>query len=162
MRFLGIATMSNRLLQVSVKQRFLELATFVGTPPFYFLICLLLLPLNQYLLVVFLVAVAATEVVCAVIKLVTRTERPTPRKRETLYDEYDASSFPSAHTARIASNMAILVLAYPTVILTVIGIVLVAIVAFSRVALQEHYLVDVIAGAITGALVSYFVYDYLI
>lgn len=145
----------------TAKQQVVNAITWFGTPPFYLLLCALLFPFNRKLCYLYLFAVIATEIVCAVIKLITRTERPTPRKRETLYDQYDASTFPSAHTGRIASNMSILFAAYSSSYIAAIGICMILSVGYSRVALKEHFLVDVIVGGIVGIIVSLLIFGWL-
>jgi len=140
------------------KLRTLNAITFMGTPPFYIALCALFLPFNIKLCITYLIAVIATELVCAIIKLITRTERPTPRKRETLYDQYDASTFPSAHTARIASNVSIIIATYPTIYFSLAGTSMMLAVAYSRLALKEHYPADVIVGAFVGITTSLLIY----
>jgi undecaprenyl-diphosphatase len=133
----------------------LEAATFLGTPPFYLAIAVLLAFRGLREAFAFLLAIGATETVCAGIKLATRTERPIPRPRRTLYEQYDASSFPSAHTARIASNATVLYLCFPSVWSLSAGLVVVAATAWSRVAARVHWIHDVVAGAAIGAVVSW-------
>lgn len=154
--------MNNSKQHSQTKMKMLQVYTFLGTPPFYFTICAILLLFSLKLSFVYIIAVFATELLCAIIKLSTRTERPTPRKRVTLYDQYDASTFPSAHTARIASNVSILYAAYPNLYLAPIGIFIIFAVAYSRIALKEHYFADVIVGALVGILTSILIYWWLI
>lgn len=133
----------------------LEAATFLGTPPFYLGLAALLAFHGLREAFVFLLAVGTTETVCAGIKLATRTERPIPRPRRTLYEQYDASSFPSAHTARIASNATILYLCFPSVWSLSAGVLVVAATAWSRVAARVHWVHDVVVGAALGVAVSW-------
>ncbi|WP_180838841.1 phosphatase PAP2 family protein [Variovorax sp. RO1] len=140
------------------KERAIHCVTFLGTPPFYFLASLPLLIFGFRLVLAYYLAVMATELVCAVIKLLTRTERPIPRKRLTLYDQYDASTFPSAHTARIASNATVVFLFFQGAWLAALGCMLVVLVAYSRVALQHHFVKDVVVGALVGIVISTLIY----
>ncbi len=133
----------------------LDAATFLGTPPFYFGVAALLALHGLREALAFLLAIGATETVCAGIKLATRTERPIPRPRRTLYEQYDASSFPSAHTARIASNATVLYLCFPSVWSLGAGVIVVAATAWSRVAARVHWVHDVIVGAVVGLAVSW-------
>jgi len=133
----------------------LEAATFLGTPPFYLAIAGLLAFRDLREALAFLLAIGATETVCAGVKLATRTERPIPRPRRTLYEQYDASSFPSAHTARIASNATVLCLCFPSVWSLIAGASVVAATAWSRVAARVHWVHDVVAGAAIGMVVSW-------
>lgn len=133
----------------------------MGTPPFYIGLCILFLPFNIKLCITYLLAVTVTELVCAIIKLITRTERPTPRKRKSLYDQYDASTFPSAHTARIASNVSVIIVVYPVIYFILAGTFMIFAVGYSRLALKEHYLADVIVGAFVGVTTSLLIYNWI-
>lgn len=143
------------------KERTIDLVTFMGTPPFYFLLSLPLFVWGTRLVLAYYLAVVATELVCAVIKLLTRTDRPTPRKRVTLYDQYDASTFPSAHTGRIASNATVVFMFFPSTWLAALGAVLIVLVAYSRVALRHHFIKDVVVGALVGIATSAWVYGWV-
>ena len=137
------------------RERAIHFVTFMGTPPFYFLVSLpLFIFFESRLVLAYYLAVASTEMVCAVIKLLTRTDRPIPRKRLTLYDQYDASTFPSAHTGRIASNATVLFMCSQSAWLAALGCALIALVAYSRVALRHHFIKDVLAGALVGIATS--------
>jgi len=132
----------------------LQVLTFLGTPPFYLALGTIVAACNFSLALLFFLSIFLTELVCAVIKLLTRTERPTPRKRESLYDQYDASTFPSAHTGRIASNLTMIVAAYPQPLLVLGSLVIVGGVAYARVSLKHHYRMDVLVGGIIGFATS--------
>jgi undecaprenyl-diphosphatase len=144
-----------------MRNKIIHYMTFMGTPPFYFMLSLPLLAFGMKIFVAYYISIAATEIICAIIKLATRTERPTPRKRVTLYDQYDASTFPSAHTARIASNTSIMVFYFWnswSIFLLVPGAFLIASVAYSRIALKHHFIKDVMFGAIIGIAISFLTY----
>lgn len=147
---------------VSKKERFVHFATFMGTPPFYFLLSLPLFIWGIRLVLAYYLAVASTELVCAAIKLLTRTDRPIPRKRLTLYDQYDASTFPSAHTARIASNATVVFMFFQSTWLAALGSVLIVLVAYSRVALRHHFVKDVVVGALVGIATSAWIYGWVL
>lgn len=140
----------------------LEAATFLGTPPFYLGLAALLAFHGLREAFAFLLAVGATETVSAGVKLATRTERPVPRPRRTLYEQYDASSFPSAHTARIASNATILVLCFPSAWSLSAAVLAVAATAWSRVAARAHWIHDVVVGAVLGVAVSWPVHSWVV
>jgi len=143
---------------VSTKERAIQFITFMGTPPFYFLVSLPLFAWGIRLVLAYYLAVVSTELVCAAIKLLTRTDRPIPRKRLTLYDQYDASTFPSAHTGRIASNATVVFMAFPSAWLAALGGILIVLVAYSRVALRHHFIKDVVVGALVGIATSAWIY----
>jgi undecaprenyl-diphosphatase len=137
-----------------MNERNLNRITFMGTPPFYFILSLPLLFFSTRIFLAYYFSIVVTEIVCAAIKLLTQTDRPTPRKRVTLYDAYDASTFPSAHTARIASNTSIIALCFWSLPLAALAVFLTVAVAYSRIGLKHHFMVDVIVGAGVGLLVS--------
>jgi membrane-associated phospholipid phosphatase len=140
----------------------LQTFTFFGTPPFYFGLTIVVFFFSPLTSLFILITVGVTELICAIIKLITRKSRPIPReKEETLYQKYDASTFPSAHTGRIASNMAMIYLANPAIYILIIGVLLTVLVAWSRVALKQHYVSDVVAGAVTGVTFTYLVFKWL-
>ncbi len=145
-----------------MKKKIWEIFTFLGTPPFYFGLTIVVFFFSPLTSLFILISVGITELICAIIKLITRKSRPIPReKEETLYQKYDASTFPSAHTGRIASNMAMIYLANPAIYILIIGVLLTALVASSRVALKQHFISDVIAGAVTGVTLTYLIFKWL-
>lgn len=137
-----------------MNEKNLNRLTFMGTPPFYFILSLPLLFFPIKIFFAYYCAIITTKIVCAIIKLLTRTDRPTPRKRITLYDAYDASTFPSAHTARIASNTSIMALCFWSLPLAALALLLTGTVAYSRVGLKHHFMRDVVVGACLGAAIS--------
>ncbi|RZK42519.1 MAG: phosphatase PAP2 family protein [Pedobacter sp.] len=76
---------------------------------------------------------------------------------------YDHHSFPSGHTASAFALATVLVLIFKKKKISGICILLAIIVGYSRIYLAQHFLMDVLVGAILGtscALVSYYqVYD---
>lgn len=94
------------------------------------------------------------EIITAGIKLIYPKERPKKENHSNILEKIDAGSFPSVHTARVTF------FAFMTVSFTVnlniqlgfanLLIILPFVVAFTRIKMKKHYLIDVIAGLIIG------------
>ena len=130
---------------------------FLGTPPFYIGVALCLAPWHLRTALAVIAATVAAELLCALIKLVTRFERPEPHPwpRNTLYAHYDASSFPSAHTARIAACMSVIYFAFGIHWLAVPAMVAIVGTACSRVVGRHHFVRDVLVGGLIGTALGY-------
>ena len=70
--------------------------------------------------------------------------------KNTLYQKYEAGSFPSIHTARIAAVSMFFIRFYSGVLPATLGILATTVVGCSRVYLRKHYAIDVIAGVLIG------------
>lgn len=102
-------------------------------------------------LVIALIVLAAVSVV-TLIKFVIQRERPQPPGEFVTFD-YDAYSFPSGHSGRMAALAVSTLFFYPLV-----GLVLLLItftVAAARVAVGVHYVGDILVGLGIGALVAW-------
>ncbi len=132
----------------------LKAASYIGMPHFYIPLFLFLLVININLAIKFIISILITELLCAIIKLATRTDRPIPRKRITIFDQYDASTFPSAHTARIASSFTTLSVFYQNYFIILLSVIMIFIVGYSRVKLKHHFIQDVIFGGAVGIIIS--------
>ena len=77
-----------------------------------------------------------------------------------LVTENDPNSFPSGHTTSTVAVLGFLIFRYKNKLLRAVLIVCCFLIAFSRVYCGVHYPFDVVAGAVLGALSSYFVYKY--
>ena len=126
--------------------------TALGTPFFYIPVIFYFFTINNRTAIIISAAVAVTEILCASIKLAFPTDRPIPRKRKSLYQKYDASSFPSAHTARMAALSTAILLYYPIPLLAAAAISATILVGYSKIRIRHHYIRDVIAGMAIGIL----------
>lgn len=99
-----------------------------------------------------LVIVLATMFFVTLIKFVVRRERPLP-PGEFVTFRYDAYSFPSGHSARLAALAVSTIFFAPTVgwVLAIIALM----VALARVAVGVHYLSDIVTGLIVGVGVAW-------
>jgi membrane-associated phospholipid phosphatase len=70
------------------------------------------------------------------------------------------SSFPSGHTASIFALVTILALFTKSKKLSCLYLVAAILVAYSRIYLSQHFLIDVLAGSFIGVSISIFVYSF--
>ncbi|MBS3163339.1 phosphatase PAP2 family protein [Candidatus Woesearchaeota archaeon] len=137
-----------------IMDEFFTSLTSFGTPLFYALIIIIVSRFNFNLAILILITLVITEIVGGIIKLVYPSDRPIPRKRTSLYEKYDAGTFPSIHTARISALAIMINFYYFDYALLACSILLVLGVGYSRVYLKHHYSIDVIGGFILGAIIS--------
>lgn len=102
-----------------------------------------------------LIAVALADWSAAAVKALVDRPRPFDRYPEpdTLVPHPPDASFPSGHASTSFAAATMLSLAFPP--LAPALLVLAAAVAFSRVYVGVHYPLDVLAGAVLGALVAF-------
>ena len=128
--------------------------TLLGTPFFYVPIAVVLATFNFAAAVKLAIILVVAEVFCGILKFIYPKERPVPLPRKTLYQKYEAGSFPSIHTARIAAVSAFLSFAYPGAATIVAGFFATLLVGYSRIYLQKHYIIDVLAGIVIGVVLG--------
>ena len=97
---------------------------------------------------ILLVTVAVTAALTAIAKGIFRRQRPT-EKWAIATDRY---AFPSGHASRAGAVAVAMSFAFPS--WTIAWLLWAISVALARVVLSRHYLSDVTAGLIFGALVS--------
>ena len=73
---------------------------------------------------------------------------------KTFIQKYFAGSFPSIHTARITAFSIGIASFYADKMLILILSLTIIVVGYSRIYLKKHYLIDVAAGFIIGAVIS--------
>ena len=110
----------------------------------------------------FLLPVASlglSVVLVHLLKLLVR--RPRPQVEQLLVSLPADWSFPSAHTAQAAAFfLAVALIARhhlpprPAIAAAVVALVVIVLVGWSRVHLQVHFLSDVVAGGLIGALIA--------
>lgn len=70
------------------------------------------------------------------------------------------NSFPSGHTASAFAMATVLALIFPHKSASLLAVILAPLIGYSRIYLAEHFLSDVLAGALTGivfAMLSYYI-----
>ena len=126
--------------------------TLLGTPFFYVPLAVVLATFNFAAAVKLAIILVAAEAFCGILKFIYPKERPVPMPRKTFYQKYEAGSFPSIHSARIAAVTTFFSLQYPHTATIVVGVLASLIVGYSRVYLRKHYITDVIAGILIGTI----------
>lgn len=102
---------------------------------------------SQFCFVTVLAGMTVTGILVWAIKQLTRKERPTGNEGK-IYRKYDPFSFPSGHAAR---GFVIVTVFYTcNWIIALVLLFWAVAISVSRIKLQLHYMVDVIAGAIIG------------
>lgn len=137
-----------------IAREFFSAAGAFGHPVFYLTALLILVKFQPMFAVILLLSMAFIELICALIKLVYRKERPNPRQRKGFLENIDANSFPSVHSARVALAAIMIALYYRDFWVSAIGIFIALSVGYSRIYLKSHYLIDVAAGFFIGALTA--------
>ena len=91
------------------------------------------------------------------IAILIRTFYFKPRPKKYSYNSYieklDASSFPSLHSSRAVFMSIILMKFFNNFALSALLAVLTIIIAYSRIQLKKHDLMDVLAGVVVGTVV---------
>lgn len=107
--------------------------------------------LRQAMLSIMLIVLAALGIV-TLIKYAVRRQRPRP-PGEFVTLQYDAYSFPSGHSARLAALAVSSVFFFPNLgwILVIVAVS----VAIARVAVGIHYFSDILVGLGVGAVVAW-------
>lgn len=120
---------------------FIYLLSWLG-PEFYW---------RQAVLSIIVIVLAALGIV-TLIKYTVRRQRPQP-PGEFVTFQYDAYSFPSGHSARLAALAVSSVFFFPNLgwVLMVVAVS----VALARVAVGIHYLSDILVGLGVGAVVAW-------
>ena len=107
-------------------------------------------------------AVAVSGILVNIIKLITRRVRPTLYFSEGLYGfnfykfDSDFLSFPSGHSATSLSAMVALGVLFPK--LRIPFLLFGMIIAFTRMFLTNHFLSDVLGGAMLGVMTAILLY----
>ncbi len=100
-----------------------------------------------------LTAMTAGGVASTALKWTFRRQRP-PGPSAGLYFHLDRHALPSGHATRVACIMVVLSPLLPTWWATALLGFWAALVSLSRVALQVHYLLDILLGMAVGSLVG--------
>ncbi|MBI3026951.1 phosphatase PAP2 family protein [Candidatus Woesearchaeota archaeon] len=86
--------------------------------------------------------------------------RPKKYSYNSFIEKIDAASFPSLHSARASFLSIALIYFFDSVIASIFLVIMVFIVAYSRIHLKKHDIKDVSAGVVVGVAV-YFIVRYL-
>ena len=134
---------------------FFSLISLFGLPIIFVPLLVFLIKTNFSLAIRAAAILVLTEIVCASIKFIYRKERPAPvLSAKTLFQIYNARSFPSIHTARITAFSVILAYLYGNKLLGVVSALLIIAVSYSRIHLKKHDAIDVVGGFVIGTIIS--------
>lgn len=81
-------------------------------------------------------------------------QRPDKQKYKTFLGKLDASSFPSLHSARIAALATVLFFYFQSNAIKAAMILLIPAVAFTRIWLKRHYVIDTVIGVAVGMIIG--------
>lgn len=135
-----------------LKKKFFEEITCLGGVGFYISLITLFFVLGRTDYVFkLIVALLIIYFLTFVIRVFYFKARPNKQIYKNFIERLDASSFPSVHAARATFISFFLIFSFlPNFFYTLLILVLWAVVLHSRVYLNKHYLIDVIAGILLG------------
>ncbi|QGY47073.1 phosphatase PAP2 family protein [Maribellus comscasis] len=142
---------------------FFKYATYFGDGAVIALLSLILLFVKFRYALIFLTGSLATALIVNLFKKVVFHEMYRPSKYFELYESYklhlvegvklhSLQSFPSGHTATAFNLFLMIALMVKNNFLKFIFFILAALVAYSRVYISQHFLVDITAGSIIGVM----------
>ncbi|MBI3764242.1 MAG: phosphatase PAP2 family protein [Chloroflexi bacterium] len=99
-----------------------------------------------------LIGIFVTAAATFALKYLIRRQRPEG-EWGAIYRRFDAHSFPSGHSVRMAMLATVAALLGPPPLATAL-VVLAALVMLARVAMGVHYLLDVAGGAVVGVIIG--------
>ncbi|MBI4018648.1 MAG: phosphatase PAP2 family protein [Candidatus Aenigmarchaeota archaeon] len=148
-----------RFAAVTLYKNFVSDASVLGGLPFYAVLMAYLGIADSALAFRMLMALGILFSIVYSVKFLYFKRRPDVHKNHfpTLLERLENSSFPSVHAARAT----LLYMAFffgKDYIMSAVGLLLLASVAASRVALKRHYLSDVGAGILIGVAIGYWAF----
>ena len=126
-----------------------------GGFPFYGIVILSALLVGAIAFATSLIlSLIAITIVIMVVRLAYFKARPgkRPKKYKILYERIDNSSFPSIHTAR---SVMISIALLTQLNLLPILLLMILLVAASRIYFKRHYMIDILVGWAIGAILGY-------
>ena len=132
--------------------------TSLGSLPFYTLVVLFFAAISDLITAVRLIIILfAIYGITIPIRLIFAKERPDAKENKNRsagwIERVDLASFPSIHSARIAA-LAYAINVYAGPLLQIFSIAAVILVIASRILLKRHYLIDTLAGAALGFIIT--------
>jgi undecaprenyl-diphosphatase len=110
--------------------------------------------------IVFIVSILVTAVLVLAVKFTVRRSRP-PGEWGAIYRQTDPHSFPSGHAARAILLAVLAVLSGPAWFALLL-VIWAPLVSLARIAMGVHYVSDVLAGMLFGALSALLIWQVLI
>ena len=153
--------------------QFFKYITFFGDGRFVFLIALIYLFANKKYGISILISLIINTILIQVLKRVVFSNRfrPSFYFKNLIEDGswnmidgvelYEKFSFPSGHTASIFCLCMSICIFMKKKYFPLLLVLLAYIVGFSRIYLSQHFLIDVLAGALIGSLVPILTFKYI-
>lgn len=137
-----------------VAYRFFSFITLFGLPVFYIPIIVYVATIDFLFSISLILILLLTELVCGIIKITYTKNRPTPLKKQTLFQKYYAGSFPSIHCARIIALFIGINMLFISNLFIFVTLLIVIAVGYSRIYLKKHDVIDVLGGYAIGAIIA--------
>jgi len=135
--------------------------TSLANPTILSILILLFLGINVQS-TVFVILVWSIEILGSVFKLVFFKPRPNAEKYTNWKEKIRAGAFPSLHTARATFVFSSLFFIFNNgSISNYIFLILIPIIAYTRLALRKHDIIDTLGGIIFGGIYTYLFINYL-
>lgn len=153
--------------------QFFKYITFLGDGRFVFLIALIYLFANKKYGISILISLIINTILIQVLKRVVFSNRfrPSFYFKHLIEDGswnmidgvelYEKFSFPSGHTALIFCLCMSICIFMKKKYFPLLLVLLAYIVGFSRIYLSQHFLIDVLAGALIGSLIPILTFKYI-
>lgn len=141
---------------MGLKENFTKDTTAFGGLPIYIVTTFLAFVLGKSALALQLVlGVVLCYAIAVVIRAFYFKKRPNPEAHRNWLQKIDVSSFPSLHAMRAALLAVLLGRFFSMTALTVLFGIVVLSVAWTRMSMKKHDLIDVVAGVITGLIIGF-------
>lgn len=129
----------------------------LGLPLFYIPVAAAVIMANRAMGIKMAMALLLIEIIGGITKLAYPKKRPIPIPARTMAQKWDAGSFPSIHAARITGVAMFSYGLLNNTAFLALGLLLAVAVGYSRIHLKKHYPVDVLAGVVMGAVISWII-----
>ena len=137
-----------------------DISSFGSLFAYLFVLFVFLIQKNYVLFNKLAIGLLFIYAIVIIIRSVYFKDRPKKYPHSTFIERLDASSFPSLHAARITFLYAIFINYFKNYIFLILGVILVALVSYSRIYLKKHDKTDVFVGIFLGVVV-YFVVNWV-
>ena len=129
--------------------------SFFGALPFYlFLSFFIFFSGNEKLFERLIIGIIFCYAVVILIRIVYYKERPRKIEHGNIIEKVIASSFPSFHSCAVTILSLMICLYYKSAYMIALFSFISLLVFFNRYHLRKHYLSDIIAGILTGIIIS--------
>lgn len=126
--------------------------TSFGNPIILIIISAILLGFGLNLIIIIL-GLIIVEIICSIIKLIYKKERPNKEEHSNILEKINSRSFPSLHAARSSFVFLTLFFLSNSNISKTMFIAMILLIGLTRILLKKHYLIDVIVGYAIGGII---------